>query len=260
MHWSRRSEADVERWIEHFCEPRRLILSWRAPEDAKPDRHRWAIGELTRDGGQSMFRYFDDREFSDANVGRTISALIAAGFLGYPAFTYAPGQVFTDEVLEAFQRRLPPRSRADFPRYLEHFRIRGDSSVSTFALLGLTEAKLPSDGFALVDPLDPEASDCEVVLEVAGHRHYRDAVGALKVGQAVELVADPGNSHDANAVRLEVGGQMIGHVSRFQAPTIGVWLKSRRLEAWLLRLNGSTASPRAFVFLQMRSGIERVAA
>jgi hypothetical protein len=162
--------------------------------------------------------------------------------------------------MEAFVRRLPPRTRADFPQYLEHFRLREMPAVSAFALLGLTEAKLPSDGFALVDPLNPLAEACDHVLEVAGHRHYRDPSVPLETGRRVDLVAEPGNEHDPNAVRFEIEGHKIGHVSRFQAPTVGAWLKSRKVEAWLLRLNGSSASPRAFVFLRVRPFSERAAA
>jgi len=237
-----------------------LILSWRAPEDAEPDRHRWAAGELIHSFGETTFHYYDGAEFAAMNGGRDVVALRQAGFLGYPAFTYAPGAVFRDQVLEAYLRRLPPRARTDFPRYLEHFRIKESASVSAFALLGLTEAKLPSDGFALVDPLNPHATECDLVLEVAGHRHYRADCLDLEPGQRVDVVAEPDNPHDADAVRFDVGGKKIGHVSRFQARTVGAWLKSRKVEGWLIRLNGTPTTPRAFVFLQVRPVRQRVAA
>ena len=250
----------MERWIEHFSEPTRLVLSWRAPEDADQDRYRWAAGELRQGPGGATFVYYDNPEFAAMNQGRDVAKLKEAGFLGYPAFTYTPGSVFHDQVMAAFLRRLPPRSRSDFPRYLEHFRVKTDLPVSDFTLLGITEAKLPSDGFALVDPLDPQVAECELLLEVAGHRHYRFECQSLEQGRPVGLVAEPDNPHDKDAVRFEVDGIKIGHVSRFQARTMGKWLKTHRIEGWLQRLNGTPSSPRAFVFLKVRPLRQREAA
>jgi hypothetical protein len=148
----------MEPWIEHVDEPARLILAWQAPDPEK-DRLRWAVGELSRATGVATFKYFDGDEFTRLNSGRRQDELRAAGFRGYPAFDvlHTPSGEFSDGVLEAFLRRVPPRSRSDFPRYLEHFRLRSSDGIGPFALLAVTEAKLPSDGFSLIDPLDPTA-------------------------------------------------------------------------------------------------------
>lgn len=51
---------------------------------------------------------------------------------------------------------------------------------------------------------------------VAGFRHYdgREAWPALKVGDRLELMREPDNPHDANAVRVHWRGRMLGYVPR----------------------------------------------
>jgi hypothetical protein len=51
---------------------------------------------------------------------------------------------------------------------------------------------------------------------VAGFRHYdgREAWPALKVGDRLELLREPDNLHDANAVRVHWRGRMLGYVPR----------------------------------------------
>jgi hypothetical protein len=99
-----------------------------------------------------------------------------------------------------------------------------------------------------------------LVFEVAGHRHHAQHRDVLRVGQALDVVAEPGNPYDTNAVRIEANGSLLGYVNRLQAQAIGRWLVSRSVTAWLLRLNGTPASPRAFAFLRMRPLEEKRAA
>ncbi|MEH0197271.1 HIRAN domain-containing protein [Caulobacter sp. CCNWLY153] len=241
----------MEHWIEHVGEPDRLILAWQAPVEQK-DRVRWAVGELSRSPSGGQFRYFDGSEFIHLNSGRTPGDLRSAGYLGYPAFDVAHPGAFTSGVLDAFMRRIPPRTRPDFPRYLAHFRMGPTSKLSDFALLGLTEARLPGDGFSLVDPLAPEQERRDLVFEIAGHRHNVECRERLVEGVELKLVPDPANEHDANAIRIEADGELIGHVNRLQAPVVGQWLRSRDVRVWLLRLNGTPDKPRAFAFLSVR--------
>lgn len=51
---------------------------------------------------------------------------------------------------------------------------------------------------------------------LAGFRHYegRDAWPALKVGDRLELMREPDNPYDANAVRVRWRGRMLGYVPR----------------------------------------------
>lgn len=251
----------MQHWIEHPSEPNELLLAWQAPVSIQ-DRMRWAVGRLVKSDEGAVFRYLDDKEISELNGGRTRSELNSYGYVGYPAFEIKkqPTEGFTQGVLEAFARRLPPTNRPDIGQYLQHFRYREDAPLSVMAMLALTEAKLPSDGFSLIDRLDPHAELLEIVFEIAGHRHNASTHDQLRVGQPLHLVLNPANEHDSNAVRIEADGSLIGHVNRLQAPSIGTWLKERDVSAWLVRLNGTVSSPRAFAFVQVRKRSDALAA
>ncbi|HKC45377.1 MAG TPA: HIRAN domain-containing protein [Burkholderiales bacterium] len=51
---------------------------------------------------------------------------------------------------------------------------------------------------------------------LAGFRYHEAAAvwNELRTGDRLELVREPGNAHDANAVRVEWRGRMLGYVPR----------------------------------------------
>jgi len=247
-----RSEHEAGNWIHDAAVPRRLILAWQAP-DQFGERHRWAVGEIVNNDGEITFRYFGPgSEFEALNPGRSYEALLALGFRGYPAFR--GDRVHRDNVLAAFMRRLPPRSRADFSKYKQHFRIHPTDQPSDFALLGLTEAKLPSDGFSIVNTLEDETGPSELFLEVAGHRYYAAQLSFdLQPGQTVEFIPEPDNPKDPNAVKVCVHGEPVGYINRLQASRFLEWIAEGRLAGSIERLNGSSERPRVFLFVRLSS-------
>lgn len=242
----------MEHWIEIPPNPSELTLAWRAPE-SEEDRKRWAVGVLSNRGNRPTFRYLEGEEFSRVNLGRTRSELTALGYHGYPTFEPSKSEdgLFVDGVMEAFLRRLPPPHRSDFSKYLEFYRYRGDA-LAPMSLLALTSARLPGDGFSLIDRLDPSTEACDLVLEVTGFRHRRPHPSLLHEGMPLSLVAEPENPHDADAVRVDASGTTIGYVNRLQARTVSAWLQTRVMSCWLVRRNGRPDSPVAFAFLRMR--------
>jgi hypothetical protein len=253
----------MDRWIEHLVEPPRLILEWRPPTHVT-DRSRWAVGELWRTENGAEFRYFDAQQLTTLNNARTPEVLRAAGFVGYPAFPWdprRPGGVFRERALEPFLRRLPSPRRSDFAAYLDRFFLRPGTPMSAFALLATTGASLPNDGFSLVDPLDGEATLQDVALEVNGVRHHWQHLSAPPaVGSRVSLVPEPTMPHDHFAVRVEVEGAVIGYVSRLQSPAVSRWIARGVAGAWLVRVNGTAAEPRAHILAQVRDRAMRPAA
>ncbi|MFL6846169.1 MAG: HIRAN domain-containing protein [Allosphingosinicella sp.] len=198
-------------------------------------------------------RYFSrGLEFEQHNDGRSYSEVEKLGFRGYPAFSVQQ-EVHADGVEAALMRRLPPRSRSDFVEYTKLFRLPPGLTLSNMGLLARSEAKLPSDGFSVVDPLRPDAVACDLVLEVAGFRFYREQLEkSLQLGDQVSFAAEDDNLHDSNAVAIRAGGTVIGYVNRLQASTFRAWLKERDLTAWVDRLNGDPERPRVFVFVEVR--------
>jgi hypothetical protein len=250
MHSQNLLVNDVQNWVEHIVDPRRLFLAWQAA-DQFGNRFRWAVGEITRDGSNYTFRYLQGAEFENLNQGRRESELSALGYRGYPAFK--PRQiVHTHDVIAPFLRRVPPRGRSDFNAYKEQFRLHADTEVSDFALLGITEAKLPSDGFSLVDPLDGDTLPRELLLEVAGHRYYRDLLSRPPlVGERADLLPEPDNKFDPNAVKVLIDDQCAGYVNRLQAKAFLRGLSQARTTAVVERVNGKADNPRLFIFVRI---------
>jgi hypothetical protein len=237
--------------IRHLCEPDRLYLAWQAP-DGVGTRFRWAVATVVPSTDGCRLRYLIGDEFKAANQGLDHSELASLGYQGYPAFN--PRRLeHSDGVLEAFLRRLPPRNRPDYAAYQSQFRIDPEAKPSDLAMLAATEAKLPSDGFSLVDTLNPNSSSCDLLLEIAGFRHYADKVSRdLEIGQPVEVLPEPDNEYDPGAVVVRAHGERLGYINRLQAPTFLRWLAERNVVAEIERLNGSRDKPRAFIFVRVR--------
>jgi hypothetical protein len=124
--------------------------------------------------------------------------------------------------------------------------------MSDFALLAYTEAKLPSDGFSIVNPLTDLCGPCEFLLEVAGYRHYAGGLKEpLSVGQHLQFVAEPSNKWDPDAVRVEADSKLVGYVNRLQAVAFLRWIKQGVVEGFVERLNGNAVKPRLFMFVSV---------
>jgi hypothetical protein len=163
-------------------------------------------------------------------------------------------------VLAAFLRRLPPRARPDFDAYKAQFRLKSDLGLSDFALLAYTGARLPSDGFSVVDTLEDVRAPSELVLEIVGHRHWVAKLKSpLRVGEALDLHPEPENPVDKNAVVVKARGDVVGYVNRLQTATFHKLLREGSVEATLDRLNGSSDRPRAFMFVRVRGSNQAAA-
>jgi hypothetical protein len=228
-------------WIEHIIEPHHLLLVWQGPE--KLSRRRWVVAELTRQapGGATLRYLVDEPDFAGA---------IQEGFSGHPAFGI--GKVVHDKgVLETFMRRLTPRSRPDFGRYLEALHLHPDARISDFSLLGYSEAKLPGDGFSIVNPFEGVDGPCELLTEASGYRYYRELVGEPEVGESVTIEPEHDNPKDPNALRLMVRGARVGYVNRIQVPAFRRWLDEGRVQAVVERASGTPEHPRLHIFIRV---------
>jgi hypothetical protein len=226
--------------IECINNPSRLLLVWQAP-DGKSSRSRHIVGELTQSEGKTIFRYLPDTEgFKQAS---------AEGFVCYPAFRKTEQQ-YTQGVLDSFLRRLPPRKRGDFNKYLEQWRLAPNVEISDFALLGHTGAKLPNDGFSLINPFDGVVPPHEFYIEVAGFRYYQEniSINDIKVGMKAVFVAEPDNKFDSNAVRIEVLGNKIGYVNKAQSKAFRCWLMSYSIDGCVERKNGTSERPLIYIY------------
>ncbi len=230
-------------FIEHIIEPTKLLLAWQSPRD----RTRYIVGEFNRHGEEITLTYLvDTADFKRAKK---------KGFEFYPAFREL--NKIHHNVLDAFMRRLPPKTRGDFPEYLEALRIKPDAQLSDFALLGYSGAKLPFDDFSVIHPFNSVDEKCELVLEVAGFKYNIQGLEDqdIKLGAPVCLLEE---EHEPNtserAIKLTVNNKLVGYVNRGLIPTFWDWIETKRIiGAWIEKINGSPGKPALYIYVAVMS-------
>lgn len=230
------------RFIEHIIEPTRLLLAWQSFDEK--DRTRRIIGEIARSDNNFILKYTTDApDFLNA---------LNKGFKPYPAFP-DQHQIYTNP-LDAFMRRLPPRTRGDFPQYLEALRIKPDAQLSDFALLGYSGAKLPSDGFSFIHPFESVIGPCELLLEVAGYRHQK-IHKKLELNQPATFTIESENEKThLPAVEIMVEGERVGYVNNGLISTFIDWINSNRIiDARIEKLNETKERPSLYLFVRVKS-------
>jgi len=225
-------------FIQHLSTPSRLLLGWQHRAAGRI----FTVGKLENRQDNIIFKYLvGSDDFLTASD---------QGFSGYPAFPLHRPEVNTG-VLDVFMRRLPPRNRRDFPEYLKQLRISADMSPSDFALLGYSGARLLSDGFSLIWPLDDIRAPAEVLLEVAGFRYQQVQLSELRIDMPAMFIRELDNEDDPNAIRIEVSGRRIGYVKRAQCAAISSWLDSYNIQASIERFNGTNDRPIIYLFCRI---------
>lgn len=233
-------------FIEHVVDSRRLWLVWRPSPDGQRQTRR-VVAEVVSDAPiqpAHLTYLIDSPDFECAK---------SEGFQGYPAFPLKTVH-HTQNVLEAFLRRVPPRNREDFDDYLARHRLPKHFNYSDIALLGYTGAKLPGDGFELCIDLNDSRPPFEFVFEVAGFR-YQNQIRAsdIYVGDPITFKLDTENPHDTNAVAIFYTGIRIGYVSRSYNKAVRNWLKKGySISATVERINGKPERPLVYIFVVVR--------
>ncbi len=234
------------RYIEHLIEPERLLLSWQALDSNS--RSRYVVGELVRKDGAIVLNYFKGKkDFEEASLH---------GFKGHPAFQVKDNVYsFDNLVLEAFTRRIPPRSRSDFYRYLELRGLNPDAEISDFALLGYVGARLPDDGFELVHPFDSANEPFEFLIEVAGFRYESTiSIDEIAVDKPVQFIPEPENQHDSQAIRIELDGNKLGYVDRGRLELFHRHFKAgHSVSGEVMRKNGTAERPLLYIYTTLTS-------
>lgn len=227
------------KYINHIIDPDRLLLAWQSLD--KDFRKRIAVAELISKENKIVLKYIENQEVEEAKTW---------GFVGFPSFKISKKE-YNDNVLETFLRRLPPRSRSDFSKFLEGLHLPSNIKVSEFALLGYSEAKLPGDGFSLVHPFDNAKPPFELLADVSGFQYYEGPKMNLKNGDIVSLEVDRRNSLDSNAIQINIQGHKIGYINRLQRDSFQNWLERYEVRAEIERLNGTPEHPRAKIFVEI---------
>ena len=231
------------RYIEHIIEPEKLLLSWQ-PKPTE-GRGRMFVAELIRNGNDADLIYLlDSNEFKKAQ---------SFGFKEYPGFETT--QQKYEKVLFAFMKRLPPRSRGDFGKYLDSLRIPGNAEISDFALLGYSGAKLPDDDFTVVHTFENAVPPFEILLRVQGYRYYVGQLppDSIRQGQEATFEVEPENEFDPRAIKIIINGTRAGYVCRGLTESFHKWFEVRcRIDASVERINGMAERPDIYLFVSVK--------
>ena len=91
-----------------------------------------------------------------------------------------------------------------------------------------TVAEPPDESTPLSAPERESDQYVRARLTVAGVQYCADVARGLAVGDRLELVREPDNLHDRNAVRLEHGGIKVGYVDRLHSAAFATCLRLGR--------------------------------
>ena len=232
------------RYIEHIVEPDRLLLSWQA----KSERLRMFVAELIRNGDDGNLVYLKESEdFSKAQI---------LGFEKYPGFDTE--KEVHENVLGSFMKRLPPRSRRDFGRFLDALRIKSDAEISDFALLGYSGAKLPDDDFTVIHPFENASFPFEFILPVEGYQHYQEQLPLTELSEDMQadFEAEPDNEFDPEAIKIIINDVKVGYVSRGLTASFHKWMQSGlTISAYVERINGTGQYPKVYLYVSVKKAL-----
>ncbi|HDX8380300.1 TPA: HipA domain-containing protein [Aeromonas salmonicida] len=188
--------------VNNIVEPNRLMVTWQPAEGGS----RYIIGFIENVHSETpSFSYTDDEN--------EINSAKANGFTGHPAFRI-DGKSHPNPI-DVFMRRLPPRARPDFYKYLSGFGLPATFDGSNVCLLAYTGAKLPSDGFAILPDLETLPVPFDIILELAGTRYQNGLdFDNINPGDAVSFVLDNDNVIDPNAIAVFHGDVRVGFINR----------------------------------------------
>ena len=231
------------RYIEHIIEPEKLLLSWQTSQPCK-DRGRMFVAKLIRKADDADLVYLlDSDEFRKAQ---------SLGFKDYTGFSTK--QRIHENVLSTFMKRLPPRSRGDFGKYLDSLRIRKGAEISDFALLGYSGARLPDDDFTVIHTFENAVPPFEFLLPVQGYRYYTERLpfDSITLEQKAIFQAEPENEFDPKAIKILIGGVHSGYVCRGLIESFLKWFEmGYKIDAGIERKNGTTEHPEIYLFVSV---------
>jgi HIRAN domain len=237
-------------YIQHIIEPKKLLLSWQPKKEGNASRLRRFVAELVADGKDVRLEYLlDSEEVSEAKK---------VGFEEY--FGFPIKDRVHKNVLAAFMRRLPPRKREDFSRFLTAIRINPDDvqDISDFALLGYSGAVLPGDDFTIINPFSNAEPPFELLIGIQGYRHYLDNVpyDYMNTGSQVTFEPQPTNHIDSDAIKVLMDDKLIGYVCRGLNKSFNSWLdKGYNIEAAIERINGTPDSPKIYALVKVTGSL-----
>ena len=220
-----------------------LFLSWFDPET----RQWFPIGRL------DVEEFDEGRVYRYSYTGGARLAAEQAGFRPLVSFPDLDG-VYTDsEIFPLFANRVMPRSRPDFPEFIEWMSMAEDEA-DPVGILARSGGRRATDTLEVFPAPDQDEDGWHHLLFfVHGLRHQtpaaQDRAGSLQQGERLLVQADLQNPRDFHALTLRTDerfpGDMhtLGYLPRYLAHDIAPFLMEHRdaVEVTVERVNESPA-------------------
>lgn len=186
-----------------------LYLVWKDPMY----RRQYVVGELSKNG-QYEFKY-----------GGEVNDAMKCGFLPLTSFEYLDKIYSDSKLFSAFSSRLPDKKRRDIAAILSKYGLK---EYDEYQLLKKSGAKLPIDELMFFDPIFEDELKVDRIFYLAGVHYYLGCEGQtcddtplLTIGAELELVPEPTNDHDPNAIKVFTNNNIfVGYVPRYYSPGI----------------------------------------
>lgn len=197
----------------------KIYLTWR--KDVFKPRH--IIGILNKfDRDNYTFIY------SEENVTKAVDE---DGFTYYPAFNEID-KTYDTGVLEVFKRRLLNPQRRDYDDFLNYWGA-ANYKEDTFALLGLTGAKLLTDNFEFIAPHNenPAQFNTDVSWLNTQSEYIIHSIRNLpdeEVERRISLELEPENKYDSKAVKVLFENEKLGYLKSIHCENVFDAIKQNR--------------------------------
>ena len=188
----------------------KIYLTWRKDVD----RPRHIVGILQRDNDDYSFMYSEDA---------VSKAVQDDDFTYYPAFREID-EVYTENVLEVFKRRLLNPQRRDYDDFLNYWGAV-EYKDDTFSLLALTGAKLLTDNFEFIAPHTeyPARFITDISWLNTKSQYLVDSIRNLSnkdVEDRLSLELDPNNEYDKKAVKVLFEREHLGFIKSIHCENV----------------------------------------
>lgn len=197
------------------------------------ERQRYVIGELSKDS-EYVFKYNKDQ----------VKKAIKKGFQLLIAFSDIEETYFNQSLFPVFNSRLPDRRRKDIEIVLDRYKL---DKYDAFELLKRSGGRLPIDTLEFIEPIFMDSIDV-ITREffVAGVRYYDMCSNQicpklinLQIGEKLELVLEPNNKFDLNAVVVcKNNDEMLGYIPKYYSKEVFECIESgRRIDCSVVEAN-----------------------
>lgn len=188
---------------------RKIALVWRTA----PGQGRRVVGSLERMDQGYRFGY----------DGSGLDRALDEGFQGYPGMPDLRN-VYNGQALASFASRLPSRERIGFDALMRAW--GGSAEMNDFDLLGTTGGRLPTDMFEFISHVEPVVGT-EFVTDLArvGDDRGTLPLEAFEPGTEFDLVPEPENAFDPQAIQVCYRGEQIGYLKTVHCAAVAQALR-----------------------------------